>query len=199
MARPRKTGLDYFSVDTAFEENMETLIAACGNDGLAFMIRWWQPAYANGTGEVNLSDSLSCARLAERLRVKVQRLIEIAGMAARLGLVDPERWEKDRVLTSNGVRRRLEFIQAERDRKRPLKPSPDGDSSGGFGGQNPRYNPRRNEGKESTAKQRIGTSEVQELRVREASAGGSQPRARSGGGMTAVGEVLRSAMARTKS
>lgn len=167
MARPRKEGLEYFSLDTCFDENLETLIAAHGNDGLAFMLRWWQQAYATGTGEVSLASPVSRARLAERVRVKEARLMSIAQTAAELGLVDPERWSAEKVLTSNGVKKRLELIQKKRiaDRSRI-------DSREGFRGDNPPDNDGENGGKGKGK----GNSLLKES-AREASAGSRQPRA----------------------
>lgn len=118
MARPPKEELSYFNLDTAFEENFETLISAFGNDGLAFQVRWWQTAYRYSAGAVDLSDEISLARMCEKVRVEPERFLQIADAAGKLGLIDRDRWRKERVLTSNGARKRLERIKEEREKGR---------------------------------------------------------------------------------
>ena len=200
MARPRKVGLEYFPVDTAFEEDVEAFIAAYGNDALSFVLRWWQTAYGNGTGLVCLNDPIARARLAERVRVSAERLMQLAEAAAAIGIVDPKRWSDARVLTSHDVQKRLAFIQQERARDRARKPknltppdsSPTGyppgfpvGSPGGFPAENGRDNAGETAGKRGERKgkerERVNSLSLS-VRTTEDARGGSdaaRPSARS--------------------
>ena len=48
MARPLKTGLDYFPLDVSFDDNIELLEAEEGLEGFAILIKLWQKIYSNG-------------------------------------------------------------------------------------------------------------------------------------------------------
>lgn len=47
MARPTKSGLDYFTLDCHFDDKVELVIAEFGMDGLGILIRLFQKIYSD--------------------------------------------------------------------------------------------------------------------------------------------------------
>lgn len=118
MARPRKTGLEYFPLDTTFNADMETLLDAHGPAALAFMVEFWQQAYRSGTGEADLSNVLRRTTFAKRAHINAELFDVIVHDAAALSLVDGARWDAENVLTSDGVKKRLGGFIASRESSR---------------------------------------------------------------------------------
>ncbi len=48
MARPNKTGLEYFPLDVNIDDNLELIEAEHGLQGFSIVIKLWQKIYANG-------------------------------------------------------------------------------------------------------------------------------------------------------
>lgn len=118
MARPQTEGLEYFSVDVEWDDEMEAMIAVHGNDGLAVMVNAWKGAYRRDNGEMAL-DTLSLrVGFAKRCNVQLEKLDEILGTAFELDLLDRAAYEDRKILTSNGIKKRLERITADRERMR---------------------------------------------------------------------------------
>lgn len=117
MARPRKEGLDYFSVDTLFEENLEAFLNVFDGDGAKFILRFWQSAYRRKDGEIDCSTVLRRTTLAKRMLFGEERLIELIGAAIEFELVDEKKWKKQ-VLTSRGIKKRIEKVNQLRDKAR---------------------------------------------------------------------------------
>jgi hypothetical protein len=117
MARPKKEGLDYFPVDVDFDQKMEALELMHGNDGLAWIIKFWQIAYKSDTGEVDLS-GLFGELLAKKARVTVEKQEKILSLCSSVNLLyqtDNNKW------TSNGIKTRIEAVLRERTAARERK------------------------------------------------------------------------------
>jgi hypothetical protein len=120
MARPIKTGLDYFPMDTVLDENVEALEMVHGNDGFAWIVKFWQAAYRTENGEIVFRAEYSRKILAKRTNITLEKQNAIIDTCLELGLLDKNAYEND-VLTSSGIRKRLEKVNKirhfERERK----------------------------------------------------------------------------------
>jgi hypothetical protein len=114
MARPLKEGLDYFPVDTLFDEKIEVIEAVHGNDGLATILKLWQRAYRTLTGEVDLSTPLFDAIVAKDCNVSLETFTAIIKTAIECKLFDADAFHQRRVLTSNGIKKRIKEIIKKR-------------------------------------------------------------------------------------
>ena len=114
MARPRKTGLDYFSLNCDLDEKFAAMEIRYQNDGFSIPIKVYQMAFKGGTGTVNLNDPLQRLTLIDRCNVSEERLIEILQFGATIRLFDAEQLEQG-IVTSNGIQKQLEYIEEKRD------------------------------------------------------------------------------------
>jgi len=123
MARPRKTGLDYFphDVDASEDEKIEALRALHGNDGYAFYFILLERIYRSENAELDISKKAILAALIKKVGVVEQKFFEMLETCFEVGLLDKEAYEQKRVLTSNGIKKRFEEVQAMRERWRKKK------------------------------------------------------------------------------
>lgn len=120
MARPVKTGLDYFPLDTVMDDNVQELEAEHGNDGFSWLIKFWQSAYRTENGEIVFRAEYSRKILAKRADITLEKQDSIIHTCLEVGLLDAEAY-KNGILTSSGIRKRLEKVNkiraSERERK----------------------------------------------------------------------------------
>lgn len=140
MARPKKQGLDYFPLDTTFDDEIEMLEAVHGNDGFAVWIKLLQTLYRTDNGELDYSDILRRKTLAKRANISEETLSEILETCVRLGLFE---WvdEEKTVLASRGVKKRMDKVKEEREKARKRYESTTSNTSA--------KNPTRNGGNKS--------------------------------------------------
>jgi len=118
MARPKKQGMDYFSLDVDFDVNVEALIEVHGNDALAFLIRFWQMAYKTENGEIN------CSGIIRRTIMNIlfkhansENIDKIITDAIELNLIDGSAYKRG-ILTSSGIKKRIEGMEQLREKAR---------------------------------------------------------------------------------
>jgi hypothetical protein len=114
VARPLKEGLDYFPLDTNFDEKIQALESVFKNDGLVWIIKFWQAAYRTNDGEVSLAGYHGIIH-AENSRVTPEQQKKIIKLCLEIGLLTETENNK---FTSNGIKRRIGHIIAERKRWR---------------------------------------------------------------------------------
>jgi hypothetical protein len=114
MARPLKEGLDYFPLDTNFDEKIQAIESVFKNDGLVWIIKFWQSAYRTNDGEVSL-DGYQGIIHAENSRITLEKQKEILKLCVEIGLLTKTNNKK---YTSNGIKKRLRHIIEERKRWR---------------------------------------------------------------------------------
>lgn len=163
MARPRKTGLEYFSMDCDADIKEEALEAVHGNDGFAVFFKCLREIYKTKNGRLDLSESFLRGILAKRANMKLEKFEQILTSAAEIGLFSECEWKERRILTSNGVTKRLNAIQKKRKTWRAKK-----------GGVFPGENEGKTLGKVHKVKQSKANS-LKEKRAREV--GAEAPRA----------------------
>lgn len=156
MARPRKIGLDYFphDVDASEDEKIEALRALYGNDGYAFYFILLERIYRSDNAELDISKKAILAALIKKIGISEEKFFEILETCFEVGLFDKERYERDCVLTSNGIKKRYNEVQIMRERWRKKK-----EASPVFPGENSEENTGENseetgESKEKKSKEK---------------------------------------------
>lgn len=111
MARPIKDGIDYFSLDCRFDEKMRAIESVYGNDGLMFVIRFWQQAYQSNSGVVDYSGfkGTIAAKMALITSDLMQKIITTC---IEIGLMVEVEQNK---YTSNGIQKRLDVVVKDRE------------------------------------------------------------------------------------
>jgi Domain of unknown function (DUF4373) len=127
MARPLKTGLDYFPLDCDLCEKVYALDAKFGNDGFAAWVKLLQAIYKTDDGCFRFSDVFRRTTAAKRANLSEEQWNNIVEYMLEVGLFDREAFDSEGVLTSNGIKKRIDGVSGERAaaRKRALsRPSP---------------------------------------------------------------------------
>jgi hypothetical protein len=121
MARPIKTGLDYFSHSTELvsDEKFEVMQEMYGAAGYMFVLVIWERIYRAG-GELDLKNS-KLLKVIERKAVGNQSNLrkkysfdEMLSTALEVGLFDRNAFKSFQVLTSNGIKRRVLTVTRKR-------------------------------------------------------------------------------------
>jgi len=118
MSRPRKRGLDYFPHDTdaAGDEKIAAIISNYGATGYAVFFYLLERIYREG-GELVIKPH-TLTLYAGILRIDPILFAQIIESAVEFGCFDRERWDAEKILTSNGIKRRIETINSKREKKR---------------------------------------------------------------------------------
>ena len=108
MARPLKTGLDYFPLDVNIDDNIELIEAEHGIEGFAILIKLWQKIYANGYYiEWNEDMSLLFSR---KINASVNMINDVINSCFKRNLFNKKMYFEHGILTSKGIQKR--FITA---------------------------------------------------------------------------------------
>lgn len=120
MARPNKTGLDYFPHDTdaLSDEKVQSLKALFRNDGYAFYFIILERIYRTPKGEIDISSNDEKRILAKSIGISLKKFDTILQNCFKKNLFSEKIFSKHGVLTSAAIKRRFLQIQAERQRKR---------------------------------------------------------------------------------
>lgn len=107
MARPIKTGLDYFSLDVDFYENMKTrkIMRACGPSSGSILTCLLCTIYRN-KGYYILWDEDLPFEIADKVGVSEGAVSEVITKALQVDFFDQERYEQFRILTSAEIQNR---------------------------------------------------------------------------------------------
>jgi len=114
VSRPIKEGLDYFPLDVVFDEKIQALESVFKNNGLVWIIKFWQTAYRSNNGEVSFNDYHGVIHR-DNSRVTLEEHKKILKLCLEIGLVTKTNSGK---YTSNGIKKRLEYVMGERKRWR---------------------------------------------------------------------------------
>jgi hypothetical protein len=110
VARPKKIGLEYFPVDVDFDEKIDALEMLHGNNGLTWVIKFWQGAYKTETGEINL-DGLFGELFANKCRITIEEHNKILESAIKVEFCFKS---ETGLYTSNGIKKRISAVSKER-------------------------------------------------------------------------------------
>lgn len=150
MARPTKTGLDYFPLDVHLSDEVYSVECAHGNDGFAAIIKAWQALYQTNDGTLDCSGVLRRKTLAKRANVSEELWENIIETCVEAGIFDKESWESGKILTSNGVKKRLQKVLYEREEGRKRAKNRGSESSSP---KNPRKTPESENENESESEE----------------------------------------------
>lgn len=124
MARPTKEGLDYFPHDTdaASDEKIEALRTLYGNDGYAFYFILLERIYRTPNAEIIVSDAETREEtrqiLSKKCGINVERFDDLLKTSLKFGCFDKEKYEKYGILTSDGIKKRANFVLEKREEMR---------------------------------------------------------------------------------
>ena len=118
MARPIKTGLDYFPFDVDFfnDEKIVPIAGEFGLKGELTTIKLLCAVYRNGY-YVEWTEMLKFKLLKELPGVSVGLLEQIVGRLVKWGFFDSKLFENSSVLTSRGIQLRYQAIRDKMHRK----------------------------------------------------------------------------------
>lgn len=125
MSRPLKDGLDYFPHDTMAhaDPKMASLMALYGTDGYAFYFILLELIFRAENGRITIGKPAEKAGLAHAMCLKLQRFEQILKSAIELNCFNETEYRENATLTSNGINKRLDKIQIDREKDRKRKDS----------------------------------------------------------------------------
>lgn len=123
MARPHKTGLSYFPHDTdaANDGKIHSLVAMFGTDGYAFYFILLENIFRTENGRITCGKLCEQAGWAKAIGISVERFNAILEIALEVGCFDKAVYDAERMLTSNGIQKRIESIVNLRAKDRNRK------------------------------------------------------------------------------
>ena len=122
MARPRKEGFEYFSHDTSSlsDEKLDVLVMQYGAKGYAFYFLHLEYIYQREEFAVKVSGTFR-KLICGKLQITLEEYDEILHAAIECGLFDEAHFSETEELVSNGVLKRVEAIEGEREKARERK------------------------------------------------------------------------------
>lgn len=112
MARPTKQGIDYFPLDTQFDDKVELFIVENGPVSLSVLVTVWQLIYQNEGYFIEYSQDLFIL-IKRRLLLEVSDIEKIIQAAIRRGLFCNTMFSKHKILTSKAIQKRF-FIASKK-------------------------------------------------------------------------------------
>jgi len=111
MPRPKKEGLDYFPLDTTFDQKMNAFLSIHGKDGFTWIIQLWREAYKSSIGVVKLRGIFGEV-LAKNSWTTTENQEIMLKSALELDLLK----ETDEGITSNGIQKRIASVSNDREK-----------------------------------------------------------------------------------
>lgn len=115
MARPIKTGLDYFPLDVHIDDSIELLEAECGLEGYAILIKLWQKIYSEGYYiEWNADTALLFSR---KIATDAELVNNVIRVCTNRDIFSKTLFTKYSILTSSGIQKRYLYACYQSKRK----------------------------------------------------------------------------------
>jgi hypothetical protein len=114
MARPIKTGLDYFPMDCNIDDNLELIEAEHGLQGFAIVIKLWQKIYSSGY--FIQWDADEVLLFSKKVNSEITLINSVINSCFKRKIFDEKLHKEYKVLTSSGIQKR--FILACSQSKR---------------------------------------------------------------------------------
>lgn len=118
MGRPIKSGLDYFPVDTTFDDTIELLQAECGIRAIGLLIKLWQKIYRNGY-YLEWNEDIALL-FSQQNGIQTSELNEFLKVCFRRKIFCEKLNKEYKILTSAGIQKR--FLQISKGSKRTFIP-----------------------------------------------------------------------------
>ena len=117
MARPLKSGVDYFPLDVTMNDKVRLIEAEFGVIGFGILIKLYQKIYKDRGYYCEWNQEVALL-FANDCKVGVNVVSEVLSALFRRGIFDRDIFEKYGVLTSEGIQRRyLEMVKRRQDSK----------------------------------------------------------------------------------
>jgi hypothetical protein len=113
MARPNKEGLEYFPLDTRFDEEVLLIDSKFGCSGIGILVKLWQIIYANGYYIKWTERELLL--YGGRINADINLVTDIINECLKWGIFNDDLFKKYNILTSRGIQKR--FLEATKRRK----------------------------------------------------------------------------------
>lgn len=115
MARPLKTGLDYFplDVDILYDIKVRKIVKKSGEQAFSILIGLLCNIYKDKGYYAEYSDDL-CFHVADTLDVSEESVNEVITKALEVGFFDMQMYERHRILTSESIQARFESATLKR-------------------------------------------------------------------------------------
>ena len=101
MARPQKSGLDYFSLDVVLSDEVEIIEAQFGLQGFALLVKLYQKIYSEGY--YLQWDDREQILFSNRVNVDRNLLISVVDECVKWNLFDKKLYQKYHILTSRRI------------------------------------------------------------------------------------------------
>ena len=116
MARPKKTGLDYFSLDIDFFENKKILRLKrkCGWESVSILLYLWTMIYKDKGYYIDFDDDL-CLSVSEKFNVTEENVTQIIRHSVEVNLFNKEQFFANKILTSKEILERYKMSTLKRE------------------------------------------------------------------------------------
>ena len=112
MARPRKQGIEYFSLDVVLDDKFDVIEAQHGIVGFGVLIKMYQRIYSEGyCYEWTEMEQLL---FSNKIKVDKDIVMDIINDAIKWGIFDSDIYNKYKVLTSRGIQTRYVAVTYKR-------------------------------------------------------------------------------------
>ena len=105
MARPCKSGIDYFPLNVALDDKVKLIEAEFGLTGFAVVVKLWQKIYGQEGYYCEWTEEVALL-FSRELGLGGNTVSEIVSATLRRGLFDRELFDKYKILTSQGIQTR---------------------------------------------------------------------------------------------
>ena len=114
MARPTKQGIDYFPIDTEFDDDLQLLIAEIGADGLGILLTIWQAIYKANGYYIKCDDKFPL-KIKQKCFSCVENIVNVVEKSIDFEIFDKDMYDNYHILTSRGIQKR--YFTASRAKK----------------------------------------------------------------------------------
>ena len=114
MARPTKQGIDYFPIDTEFDDNLQLLVAEVGAEGLGILLTIWQAIY-KANGYYIKHDDKFPLKIKQKCFANAENVINVVENAIKFEIFNVDMYQNHQILTSRGIQKR--YFTASRAKK----------------------------------------------------------------------------------
>ena len=123
MARPLKSGLNYFPHDTdaVNDDKLQSLMALHGAEGYAFYFILLERIFRTENGRITIGTQAEKAGLAKVIGISLKKFEAILSTAIDVKCFCPEVFRMENSLTSIGIQKRLETVKHLREKERIRK------------------------------------------------------------------------------
>lgn len=113
MARPIKKGIEYFPLDTQFDDKIELLIAEKGAISLSILITLWQLIYSNEGYFIDYNEDLIFL-IKRRLLIDETLISDVINATIKRNIFDKDLYEQYKILTSKAIQKRYFLISKKK-------------------------------------------------------------------------------------